>query len=130
MYMRTLRVNESAQDLHFFFAFRTNHRKVSTTICQKWTTGPAKYKDKDIESYKRQKTLKSLKSLEQEWSNILINGLTIGVGDISAEDVFIVLKKRIEHEGGSYQQRILTEYLKGIETIAEEIVEVLQGRPQ
>ena len=33
-------------------------------------------------------------------------------------------------EGGSYQQRILTEYLKGIETIAEEIVEVLQGRPQ
>ncbi|KAH1220075.1 hypothetical protein GmHk_12G033833 [Glycine max] len=72
---------------------------------------------------------------EQEWSHILINGLTIGAGDISAEDLFAVLKKRIERvlirtEGGSYQQRILTEYLKGIETRAEEIVQVLQGRPQ
>ncbi|RZB79450.1 hypothetical protein D0Y65_029630 [Glycine soja] len=33
---------------------------------------------------------------EQEWNNILINGLTIGAGDVSAEDLFAVLKKRIE----------------------------------
>ncbi|KAG4979488.1 hypothetical protein JHK82_032740 [Glycine max] len=77
----------------------------------------------------------AMKAPEQEWSHILINGLTIGAGDISAEDLFAVLKKRIERvlirtEGGSYQQRILTEYLKGIETRAEEIVQVLQGRPQ
>ena len=30
-------------------------------------------------------------------------------------------------EGGSYQQRILTEYLKGIQSRAEEIVQVLQS---
>ncbi|XP_061340600.1 uncharacterized protein LOC133287062 isoform X2 [Gastrolobium bilobum] len=72
---------------------------------------------------------------EEEWNNILINGLTIGAGDISPEELYAVLKKRIERtlirtEGGSYQQRILTEYLKGIETRAEEIVQVLQGKPQ
>ncbi|XP_027346361.1 uncharacterized protein LOC113858101 isoform X2 [Abrus precatorius] len=71
---------------------------------------------------------------EQEWNNILINGLTIGAGDISPEELFTVIKKRIERilirtEGGSYQQRILTEYLKGIETRAEEIIQVLQGKP-
>ncbi|KAL9296377.1 hypothetical protein ACSQ67_022273 [Phaseolus vulgaris] len=33
---------------------------------------------------------------EQEWNNILINGLTIGAGNISAEELFAVLKKRIE----------------------------------
>ncbi|KAK7257978.1 hypothetical protein RIF29_32339 [Crotalaria pallida] len=72
---------------------------------------------------------------EEEWNNILINGLTIGAGDISPEELYAVLKKRTERtlirtEGGSYQQRILTEYLKGIETRAEEIVKVLQGKPQ
>ncbi|KAL1324214.1 uncharacterized protein LOC107628850 isoform X3 [Arachis ipaensis] len=71
---------------------------------------------------------------EEEWNNILIKGLTIGAGDISPEELDAVVKKRIERtlirtEGGSYQQRILTEYLKGIETRAEEIVQVLQGKP-
>ncbi|XP_058756771.1 uncharacterized protein LOC131629990 isoform X2 [Vicia villosa] len=74
---------------------------------------------------------------EHEWNGILINGLTIGAGDVSPEELFAVLKKRMERtlirtEGGSYQQRILTEYLKGIETRAHEIVQVLQsqGKPQ
>ncbi|BAT90970.1 hypothetical protein LR48_Vigan08g176000 [Vigna angularis] len=72
---------------------------------------------------------------EQEWNNILINGLTIGAGNISAEELFAVLKKRIERvlirtEGGSYRQRILTEYLRGIEKRTEEIVQALQGKPQ
>jgi len=38
----------------------------------------------------------SLAAPEQEWNNILINGLTIGAGNISAEELFAVLKKRIE----------------------------------
>ncbi|MED6224077.1 hypothetical protein PIB30_076890 [Stylosanthes scabra] len=71
---------------------------------------------------------------EEEWNNILIKGLTIGAGDISPDELNAVVKKRIERtlirtEGGSYQQRILTEYLKGIETRAEDIVKVLQGKP-
>lgn len=33
-------------------------------------------------------------------------------------------------EGGSYQQRILVEYLKGIQSRAEEIVQALQGKTQ
>ncbi|MCH99869.1 hypothetical protein A2U01_0020884 [Trifolium medium] len=74
-----------------------------------------------------------LSAPEQEWNSILINGLTIGAGDISPEELYSVLKKRMERtlirtEGGSYQQRILTEYLKGIETRAHEIVRVLQGQ--
>lgn len=32
-------------------------------------------------------------------------------------------------EGGSYQQRVLTEYLKGIQSRAEDIVQLLQGKP-
>ncbi|KAE9616490.1 hypothetical protein Lal_00034211 [Lupinus albus] len=72
---------------------------------------------------------------EEEWNNILINGLTIGAGNISPEELYAVLKKRNERtlirtEGGSYQQRILTEYLKGIETRAQEIVKLFQGKPQ
>ncbi|KAL9333308.1 hypothetical protein Peur_073447 [Populus x canadensis] len=44
------------------------------------------------------------------------------------------LKKRIERtlirtEGGSYQHSILIEHLKGIQSRAEEIVQVLQGKP-
>ncbi|XP_039689619.1 uncharacterized protein [Medicago truncatula] len=70
---------------------------------------------------------------EEEWKNILIKGLTIGGGDVSPEELYAVLKKRMERtlirtEGGSYQQRILTEYLKGIESRAHEIVQVLQGQ--
>jgi len=38
----------------------------------------------------------SLAAPEQEWNNILINGLTIGAGNISAEELSAVLKKRIE----------------------------------
>ncbi|KAF7841025.1 uncharacterized protein G2W53_003323 [Senna tora] len=71
---------------------------------------------------------------EEEWNNILIKGLTLGSGEISPEELSAVVKKRIERtlirtEGGSYQQRILTEYLKGIESRAEEIVRVFQGKP-
>ena len=33
----------------------------------------------------------------------------------------------VRQEGGSYQQRILVEYLKEIQARAEEVVKVLQG---
>ncbi|KHG12088.1 Laminin subunit alpha-1 [Gossypium arboreum] len=73
-----------------------------------------------------------IKAPEQEWNKLLIDGLAVGKGEISAEDFYAVIKKRIERtlirtEGGSYQQRILTEYLKGIESRAEEVVQFLQG---
>ncbi|KAK6159511.1 hypothetical protein DH2020_006825 [Rehmannia glutinosa] len=72
---------------------------------------------------------------EAEWNKLLLNGLTVGKGDISPEELYAVVKKRIERtlirtEGGSYQQRMLTEYLKGIQARAEEIVNVLQGGSQ
>ncbi|KAB1997552.1 hypothetical protein ES319_D12G032400v1 [Gossypium barbadense] len=73
-----------------------------------------------------------IKAPEQEWNKLLIDGLAVGKGEVSAEDFYAVIKKRIERtlirtEGGSYQQRILTEYLKGIESRAEEVVQFLQG---
>ncbi|XP_059460497.1 uncharacterized protein LOC132189725 isoform X2 [Corylus avellana] len=75
-----------------------------------------------------------IKAPEEEWNKLLINGMTVGKGEISPEEFYAVIKKRIERtlirtEGGSYQQRILTEYLKGIQSRAEEIVQVLQGKP-
>uniref|UniRef100_A0A7N2N016 Uncharacterized protein n=1 Tax=Quercus lobata TaxID=97700 RepID=A0A7N2N016_QUELO len=71
---------------------------------------------------------------EEEWNKLLINGMTVGKGDISPDEFYAVIKKRIKRtlirtEGGSYQQHVLTEYLKGIQSRAEEIVQVLQGKP-
>ncbi|XP_031271722.1 uncharacterized protein LOC116130107 isoform X2 [Pistacia vera] len=75
------------------------------------------------------------KAPEEEWNKLLIDGLTVGKGEVSPEEFYAVIKKRIERtlirtEGGSYQQRILTEYLKGIQSRAEELVQLLQGKPQ
>ncbi|KAB2635539.1 hypothetical protein D8674_026073 [Pyrus ussuriensis x Pyrus communis] len=39
-------------------------------------------------------------SPEEEWNKLLINGLTIGQGEISPQELYAVIKKR---EGGSYQ---------------------------
>uniref|UniRef100_A0A1D1YNH2 Putative UPF0169 lipoprotein HI_0177 n=1 Tax=Anthurium amnicola TaxID=1678845 RepID=A0A1D1YNH2_9ARAE len=74
-----------------------------------------------------------IKAPEESWNKLLIDGLTIGKGDISPEDFYVVIKKRIERtlirtEGGSYQQRILVEYLQGIESRTEEIVQAIQGK--
>ncbi|PUZ71671.1 hypothetical protein GQ55_2G332100 [Panicum hallii var. hallii] len=69
---------------------------------------------------------------ENEWNKVLLDGLTVGKGDVSPDDLYAVISKRIERvlirtEGGSYQQRILVEYLKEIQARAEEVVKVLQG---
>ncbi|KAE9448259.1 hypothetical protein C3L33_19827, partial [Rhododendron williamsianum] len=74
-----------------------------------------------------------IKAPEEEWNKMLINGITLGKGEISPEELHAVIKKRIERtlirtDGGSYEQRILVEYLKGIQRRAEEVVQVLQGK--
>ncbi|KAI8554203.1 hypothetical protein RHMOL_Rhmol05G0080500 [Rhododendron molle] len=74
-----------------------------------------------------------IKAPEEEWNKLLINGITLGKGEICPEELHAVIKKRIERtlirtDGGSYEQRVLAEYLKGIQRRAEEVVQVLQGK--
>lgn len=91
------------------------------------------YAQKGNEILKAEQFLETIiKAPEEEWNKLLINGMTLGKGEISPEELYAVIRKRIERtlirtEGGSYQQRVLAEYLKGIESRAEEIVQVLQG---
>ncbi|KAH8510657.1 hypothetical protein H0E87_008265 [Populus deltoides] len=93
------------------------------------------YAKKGEEVLKAEQFLETIiKAPEEEWNKLLLDGMTVGKGEISPEELYAVIKKRIERtlirtEGGSYQQRILTEYLKGIQSRAEEIVQVLQGKP-
>ncbi|KAJ8423114.1 hypothetical protein Cgig2_027328 [Carnegiea gigantea] len=94
------------------------------------------YAKKGNEILKTEQFLESLiKAPESEWNVLLMNGLTVAKGEITPEEFYAVIKKRTERvlirtEGGSYQQRVLTEYLKGIQSRAEEIVQALQGNPQ
>ncbi|XP_019165949.1 PREDICTED: uncharacterized protein LOC109161862 isoform X1 [Ipomoea nil] len=74
-----------------------------------------------------------IKAPEEEWNRLLLDGMTVGKGEISPEELYAVVNKRIERtlirtQGGSYEQRVLVEYLKGIQSRAEEIVQVLQGQ--
>ncbi|KAI3933693.1 hypothetical protein MKW92_030116 [Papaver armeniacum] len=76
-----------------------------------------------------------IKAPEEEWNRVLLNGLTLGKGEVAADDLYAVIKKRIERtlirtEGGSYQQRVLTEFLRGIKSRAEQVVQILEGKPQ
>lgn len=76
-----------------------------------------------------------IKAPEEEWNRLLLNGLTLGKGEVAADDLYAVIKKRIERtlirtEGGSYQQRVLTEFLRGIKSRAEQVVQILEGKPQ
>ncbi|XP_057966142.1 uncharacterized protein LOC131156458 [Malania oleifera] len=94
------------------------------------------YAKKGDEILKAEQFLETIiKAPEEEWNRLLIDGMTIGRGEISPEEFYAMVKKRIERtlirtEGGSYQQRVLTEYLKGIQSRAEEIIQVLRGKPQ
>lgn len=94
------------------------------------------YAKKGNEILKAEQFLESIiKAPEEEWNILLINGMTVGKGEISPEEFQAVIKKRIERalirtEGGSYQQRVLIEYINGIQSRAEEIVKVLQSKPQ
>ncbi|CAH2061616.1 unnamed protein product [Thlaspi arvense] len=69
---------------------------------------------------------------EEKWNKLFLDGLAIGKGEVAPDELSAVIKKRIERtlirtEGGSYQQRILIEYLKGIESRANEIMKLLEG---
>ncbi|KAL0898587.1 hypothetical protein Bca101_082548 [Brassica carinata] len=69
---------------------------------------------------------------EEQWNNLFLEGLTLGKGEVMPDELSAVIKKRIGRtlnrtEGGSYQQRILIEYLKRIESRANEIIKLLQG---
>ncbi|KAH9696428.1 hypothetical protein KPL71_023160 [Citrus sinensis] len=94
------------------------------------------YAKKGNEVLKAEQFLETIiKAPEEEWNKLLIDGLTVGKGEISPEEFYAVIKKRIERilirtEGGSYQQRILTEYVKGIQSRTEQLVQLLQGNPQ
>ncbi|XXG86080.1 hypothetical protein AAC387_Pa11g1049 [Persea americana] len=93
------------------------------------------YAKKGNEVVKAERFLESvIQAPEEDWNRLLLDGLNVGKGDISPEEFYAVIKKRIERtlirtEGGSYQQRILTEYLNGIQSRTEEIVKALQGQP-
>ncbi|KAM7479346.1 hypothetical protein LguiA_027559 [Lonicera macranthoides] len=92
------------------------------------------YSKKGNEILKAEQFLESIiKAPEEEWNKLFLNGITLGKGDITPEELYAVIKKRIERtlirtEGGSYQQRVLMEYLRGIQSRAEETVQVLQGK--
>lgn len=94
------------------------------------------YAKKGNEVLKAEEFLENvIKAPEEEWNKLLLNGLTLGKGEVSPEEFYAVIRKRIERtlirtEGGSYQQRVLTEYLRGILSRTEEIVQVLKGKPQ
>ncbi|CAN6900943.1 unnamed protein product [Brassica oleracea] len=73
-----------------------------------------------------------IKAPEEQWNKLFLEGLTLGKGDVTPDELSAVIKKRVERtlirtEGGSYQQRILIEYLKGIESRANDIMKLLQG---
>ncbi|WZZ82984.1 hypothetical protein YC2023_103556 [Brassica napus] len=73
-----------------------------------------------------------LSAPEEQWNKLFLEGLTLGKGDVTPDELSAVIKKRVERtlirtEGGSYQQRILIEYLKGIESRANDIMKLLQG---
>ncbi|KAF6160531.1 hypothetical protein GIB67_019471 [Kingdonia uniflora] len=55
------------------------------------------YAKKGSEILKSEEFLENIiKAPEEEWNRLLLNGLTVGKGDISPEDFYTVVKKRIE----------------------------------
>ncbi|KAI3525265.1 hypothetical protein L1887_03940 [Cichorium endivia] len=85
------------------------------------------YAKKGNEVLKAEQCLEEIiKAPESEWNTVLINHLTPFKGNITPDELYAVIKKRIERtlirtEGGSYQQRVLVEFLKGIQSRAEEM---------
>ncbi|KAJ0493702.1 hypothetical protein HanIR_Chr12g0589111 [Helianthus annuus] len=93
------------------------------------------YAMKGNEVLKAERCLEEIiKAPESDWNKVLIDHLSVGKGDVSPDELYAAIKKRIERtlirtEGGSYQQRITVEFLKGIQSRTEEIAQVLQGKP-
>ncbi|OAE22057.1 hypothetical protein AXG93_3719s1370 [Marchantia polymorpha subsp. ruderalis] len=72
---------------------------------------------------------------EENWNELLRAGLVFGGGSVESNDLFRVVEKRVERtlmrtENGSYQQRLLVEYVREIQTRTELLVEAFQtSRP-
>nr|ABK27019.1 unknown [Picea sitchensis] len=92
------------------------------------------YAFKDGQVIKAEEFLETIiKGDEEGWNELLINGLTYGGGEITLEDLNDVIQKRIERTlmrtvSGSYQQRILCEYLKGIQLKVDDLVQAFQNQ--
>ncbi|KAJ0239208.1 Uncharacterized protein HA466_0237010 [Hirschfeldia incana] len=91
------------------------------------------YAKKGNEVVKAEQFLETLiKAPEEQWNKIFLEGLTLGKGEVTPDELSAVIKKRVERtlirtDGGSYEQRILIEYLRGIESRANDVMKVLQG---
>ncbi|XP_024360064.1 uncharacterized protein [Physcomitrium patens] len=71
---------------------------------------------------------------EDKWNDLLRNGFTYGGGEVPSEDFFKAVDRRIERtlmrtENGSYQQRVLAEYIREIEARAESLIAAFQSSP-
>lgn len=69
---------------------------------------------------------------EDEWSPILQKGLTYGGGEVEGEALLEVVVKRMERtlmrtESGSYEQRVLGEFLKEVDDRARAVVEAFRA---
>lgn len=91
------------------------------------------YALKDGQVVKAEELLETIiKGDEEDWNGLLITGLTYGGGTVTDEELNDVIQKRIERTlmrtvSGSYQQRVLCEYLKGIQSKAQDLVQAFQN---
>lgn len=71
---------------------------------------------------------------EENWAPLITRGIVYGGGPVTEEELFAVMNKRLERmmirtESGSYEQRILGEYLKEIEARARSTVDAFKSSP-
>eukprot|EP00250_Pteridium_aquilinum_P013642 c21475_g1_i1 orf=608-1630(-) len=91
------------------------------------------YAVKDGQVDKAEEFLEAIISADEEkWGDLLRTGIVYGGGQVEPEELYKVVNKRVERvtmrtESGSYQQRIVVEYLKEIEERAQAIVQAFQG---
>ncbi|GJP29848.1 hypothetical protein CLOM_g20128 [Closterium sp. NIES-68] len=76
-----------------------------------------------------------LQAPEETWESLLQSRLTCGGGSLPEAELFSALERRAERmfmrtESGSYEQRILGEYLKELEARARAVVAALTTPPQ
>lgn len=69
---------------------------------------------------------------EDKWNDLLRSGFIYSGDTVQSEDFFIAVDRRIERtlmrtENGSYQQRVLAEYIREIETRAEALIAAFQS---
>lgn len=91
------------------------------------------YVVKDGKVDKAEEFLEAIISADEErWADLLRTGMVYGGGQIESEELYEAIKKRVERvimrtESGSYQQRIVVEYLKEIEARGQALVEAFEA---